>query len=513
MSKGKGITAGIAAMVKAPLRRALLMEQAQEHDLLSMEMANSRLSEAAKAVIPDNDEFENALVATADRELDQSTGEALRASAQIASMKSPHMRGYLGTLGRFVVGVGPTFTAQVESDEVRLAIDEWWAEFGRINRWSDLEDEIPHRTWRDGESFTRFFVQETEGPPEDWEPDADLFAGLAPAEPVDLEDLRPPDVPAGMTLLRLIPPDQIKEGDTKVTHGILTAKHDVVTVLGYLWHPKDKLQEIIPAGDIQHIKINVDQDVKRGRSQLETLLKRNKQYEDWLGYRILLNLVRSAVVLVKKITGGTATQVAAIKDKWASERTTNIHTNKTKMLKGGSTVHATGGIEYEMLSANLQAADAQHDGRRILLDDAAATGMPEYIWTGDASNANFASTMVAESPAVKEFERQQDFYEAYFIGTYRRVMVNGADAGQIKGLSPEEAATMLITMDWPPLISRNELEHAKANQIRNLAGTLSKETWAKEDKRDWEAEKELIAKERQEAVEFTAPMDTGGDEE
>ena len=120
---------------------------------------------------------------------------------------------------------------------------------------------------------------------------------------------------------------------------------------------------------------------------------------------------------------------------------------------------------------------------------------------------------MAESPAVREFERWQDFFEAYFVEIYRRVMVNGAEAGQIKGLKPEEAESMAITTEWPPLISRDELNHAKANQIRNLAGTLSKETWAKEDGRDWETERELIAKERQEAVEFTAPMDTGGDEE
>lgn len=507
-----GITAGLGAMFRGPLRRALLREKSEENDLLAISTANVRLNEAAKAVVPDNDEFQNALAATADRELDQSTGEALRASAQMVSMKSPHMRGYLGTLGRFVVGVGPTFSAQVESDDVKKAIDEWWAEFGRVNQWSDLEDEIPLRTWRDGEAFVRFFKQETEGPPEDWEPDPELWGRLQPAEDISLEDLQPPDIPEGMTLLRLIPPDQIKDPNDQVTHGILTAKSDVVTVLGYLWTPKDKLLEIIPASDIQHIKINVDQDVKRGRSQLEVLLKLNKQYQDWLAYRILLNLFRSSVVLLKKIIGGTATQVAAIKNKWASERTDNTRTNATKMFKPGTTITSTGGVEHEFIAPNLQASDAQHDGRSILLAEAAAMGMPEYIFTADASNANFASTMVAESPAVREFERWQDFFEAYFIEIYRRVMVNGAEAGQIEGLKPEEAQTMQITTDWPPLISRDELEHAKANQIRNTAGILSKETWAKEDGRDWETESELIDKERQAAVEFTAPVVTGDEE-
>ena len=33
--------------------------------------------------------------------------------------------------------------------------------------------------------------------------------------------------------------------------------------------------------------------------------------------------------------------------------------------------------------------------------------MPEYMLSGDASNANFSSTMVAEGPAVKTFEEMQ----------------------------------------------------------------------------------------------------------
>ena len=33
--------------------------------------------------------------------------------------------------------------------------------------------------------------------------------------------------------------------------------------------------------------------------------------------------------------------------------------------------------------------------------------MPEFMFTSDASNANYSSTLVAEGPAVKMFERLQ----------------------------------------------------------------------------------------------------------
>ena len=502
-----GVLATIGAVIRYIPERIALSESIVRNDRLLMQGINQRIQESVARVQPDHDEFENRLTATADRELDSSSAEALRLQAQKASVKAPHMRGYLGSLGRFVVGVGPTFTPELE-DSVKDAAEEWWKGFKRLNKWDEaLEDEIPHRTWRDGEVFNRFFVQETEGSPDDWEPDPELMTRLS----IDVDELAPPDVPAGMTFIRMIPPEQIRDPDGKVSHGILTAKRDVCTPLAYFWAPDEKkLEEVIMARDIQHIKINVDQDVKRGRSQLEVLLKRNKQYEDWLGYRILLNLFRTSIVLIKKITGATPTQVQALKDKWASKRTDNTQTNRAQMPRPGSTIHSTEGVEHEFISPNLQATDAQHDGRSILLSMCAATGLPDYMITGDASNANFASTMVAESPAVREFQRWQDFFTPHFQEIYRRVMVNGAEAGQIKGLSVEQAETMGISVDWPPLLARNELEHAKATQIKMVTGILSKEGAAAEDGIDWPVEKERLAGERQDAVEFTAPM---GDQE
>ena len=498
-----GVLSTIGAVIRYIPEKIALRESMVRNDRLLMQGINQRIQESVARVQPDHDEFENRLTGTADRELDPGAGEALRTQAQRASLKAPHMRGYLGSLGRFVVGVGPTITPELE-DPVKEAAGDWWKKFKRLNKWDEaLEDEIPHRTWRDGEVFNRFFKQESEGPPDDWEPDPEMVNRLE----INLDDIVPPDVPAGMTFIRLIPPEQIRDPDGKVSHGILTSKRDVCTPLAYVWAPDEKKrEEVIPAKDIQHIKINVDQDVKRGRSQLEVLLKRNKQYEDWLGYRILLNLYRSSIVLIKRIKGATATQVQALKEKYASQRRDQTRTNRAQMPRPGTTVHATEGVEYEFLSPDLQAQDAQHDGRSILLSMAAGTGLPEFMFTGDASNANFASTMVAESPAVREFQRWQDFFTPHFQDIYRRVMVNGAEAGQIKGLSVDQAETMEITVTWPALLSRNELEHVKSNQIRQFMGILSKEGAAADDGIEWATEKERLAGERQEAVEFTAPM-------
>ena len=72
-----------------------------------------------------------------------------------------------------------------------------------------------------------------------------------------------------------------------------------------------------------------------------------------------------------------------------------------------------------------QEIEGAGDGRHILLNIAAGSGLAEYMVTGDASNANYSSSMVAESPAVKEFEDIQDESKDAYIEIWDRVMENG----------------------------------------------------------------------------------------
>jgi hypothetical protein len=139
--------------------------------------------------------------------------------------------------------------------------------------------------------------------------------------------------------------------------------------------------------------------------------------------------------------------------------------------------------------------DAKEDGRAILLTLAAATGLPEYMFTGDGSNANYASTMVAESPGVREFESWQDFFTPPIVQLHRWALVAGARAGAIEGLTEDQAKTIPIKVEWPPMLARNEAEHAAANEIRRKAGCLSLEGMARDEGIDWEVERERLATE------------------
>ena len=489
-----GFLAGMRLLLGAPVERALREAQSARHDRLSYEAANRILSEAARLAEPEEGGW-TPIGGLGKRQLDEGDRTTLLEQARKFAAENPHAIGYLGTLRRFVLGQGAQVHIVHEDDQVKQAADAWFAEFHHWNRWDVLEDEIPMRSWRDGEVFVRRFDD-----PAELTVSKEVLRLLARFNTTPEELAGKDGPPEGMIFLRLIAPEAIADPSGAASEGIITPAADVCTVLGYCYCPDGaRVSEIVPADEIEHVKLGVDSDVKRGRSILAPLMKRLKQYEDWLTYRILLNLARTAVVLIKKVTGSPG-QVAAVRDAQEKTREDGRNDQKTKALKPMTTVHAGPGIEYEFKSPNINAPDAKDDGRAILLTIAAATGLAEYMVTGDASNANFASTMVAESPAVREFEDWQDFFTPIWTRIHRWALVAGAEAGAIKGLSTAQAQLCPIAIEWPPLLARDEQKHTEANQVRFKNGILSREGWSRDDGLDVEVEKERLKREASEVL-------------
>ncbi len=57
---------------------------------------------------------------------------------------------------------------------------------------------------------------------------------------------------------------------------------------------------------------------------------------------------------------------------------------------------------------------------------------------GDASNANYASSLVAESPTVKEVEFHQTMLEGFWKEMFRRVIKTAVDAGKLQEPAEED---------------------------------------------------------------------------
>lgn len=504
-----GMFTMLRSIVQAPYEERLARVAEARHERLSYEAANGMLEQTARLVQPDTDGYTQLLGEIgSDRGLDESTSKELRAQAIRASYRSPLMVGYLRTLKRFVMGVGPTFHPMTDDDGLNERISEWWKYVALVNRWDTLEDEIPGRTWRDGEAFIRRFVHGHNGPLKS-QFTSTVRQRLAKLG-VSRSLIQGRSLLRGTTLLRILDPDQIEDPEGVITSGIVTSSDDVRNVLGYLWNPepgKNDKVEFVPAAEMEHTPINVDSDVLRGRSQLEPLLQRDQQYNDWIRYRLALNLARTAIVLHKQVEGGTPSQIADLRN--PTQRDTPGNDRKTQMFQPFTTITTGKGIEYKLLTPNLQAQDAQHDGRSLVLNMAAGAGIPEFMFSADSSNANYASALVSEGPAFREFESWQDFFTPVYRRIYRWAMEDGARAGQIQGLDADAACELPVEVRWPNIEVRDQESRAKRNEILHRSGVLSREGWAIDAGLDWDAERERLERELQAELEFSGVMEPG----
>jgi hypothetical protein len=341
-----------------------------------------------------------------ERGLDAIDQATQRKEATKAFYKNAHARNIVRLITKYVVGRGFSVTPESTVPMVR----EYWDLFKKVNKMILKRREIVRRALSTGEAFLRFF------PPSDT------------------------DVP----LIRFMNPDYIQEPDDpklkalikgNASHGIETNSDDIEDVLAY-WYKGER----IDASEVYHIKILVDSDVKRGRSYLEVVLPLLAMYTGWLKDRMKLNKVRAVVGLLRKVTGGSSTQTANIADQDKTTKNTNPDGSSQMRMPEGVSVFTTKNVDYDMKSPNLQASDVQHDGRALLLAVSAGVGLPEFMVTSDASNSSYASTMVAEGPAVMEIEDWQDFFGFHFGEIFKKVIETGIASGQI----PEKASTE----DW-----------------------------------------------------------------
>ncbi len=337
-----------------------------------------------------------------DRSLDKTDQDTQRQQAIKFFYRNPHCRNIIRLIVKYVVGRGFAVVPRSPVPEVKI----WWDRFWKLNRMTLRRREIVRRVMRDGETLLRFFFDK------------------------------------GNIVIRFMNPDLLAEPDDpkmvkmvkgNASHGIETAKDDIENVLAY-WYNNER----IPAEEVYHIKALVDSDVKRGRSYLEVIMPHVQMYSRWIKDRMKLNMVRAIVGLIRKVSGNPTQASNLAKQYETTKSRAPDNSPYHKMPEGVSIFTTNKGVDYDLKSPNLQAADVRHDGRAILLAIAAGVGMPEFMVTSDASNSNYASALVAEGPAVMEFEDWQDFFGFHFGEIFTKVIERGIKIGDI----PEQAVVL-----------------------------------------------------------------------
>lgn len=407
--------------------------------------------------------------------LDSTDHATMQQQAVKLYYRNPHARNIIRLFEKYVCGRGFDIRSETEDESVT----EYWDRFWNENGMNLRKKEIVRRTMRDGECFIRWFMVDA----------VPVIRFMEPSHVTDPDD-----------------PDEGVVGTLQ--EGIETNPEDVEEVLAY-WFKGER----IDAEEVSHFKILVDSDVVRGRSVLEVVAQKLAEYDKWLKDRIKLNTVRATVGLVKKVNGSPAAAAAVASKFETNTRKAADGTPFHRAPDGVSVFTTNQGVDYELMSPNLQAADVAADGRQILLAIAAGVGMPEFMVTSDASNANFASTLVAEAPGVREFLDWQDYFGEVFGVIFKRVMEAGMAAGEVparvtipmQSVNDEtgelddseetvDTSTEAVTT-FPEIVHRELKEETEALQIQSQLGVISDRTLSARLDLDWEEEQEQIKRE------------------
>jgi capsid protein len=356
--------------------------------------------------------------------------------------------------GYRVAARGGDPAAQPLARQAQAVLDE----FIRRVRWHHRQQEIVRRKDRDGECFLRLFAQED-----------------------------------GRTEVRFVEPEQVstpraRAGDPTASFGILTDPEDVETVLAYYIDGR-----AVPAAEIQHRKANVDCNVKRGLPLFYPVRKNLRRAEKLLRNMSVVAEIQSAIALIRKHAVAGRAELdrflhdqsdAALRDP-ATGRRHYFH-----RFAPGTIIDAAGGTEYQFPAANLDASRYVAVLQAELRAIASRLVMPEFMLTSDASNANYASTMVAEGPAVKMFDRLQREMTAEDLEVMWRVLAHAV----VGGLLPADTLTEIeVRAIAPTLAVRDRLRDAQADQILVRAGAMSVATMALRHGLDPEHERQWIA--------------------
>lgn len=399
--------------------------------------------------------------------------------------RQPAGRNIKQTMQDFIIGT----SASIDSEDEDPKVQEYWDDWAERNDFDLTAKEIVNRVIRDGEMFNRWF------------------------EPKGTD---------GDIQMRFVNPSEIQPGtNNQPSYGIAVDPDDYKDVLFY--HRKHTApvpsatirNEDIPAEEMDHVKIGVDSDVKRGVSFYIGIGRFMTEYNKWLDDRIKLNRIRHFFNVVGEPTSG-ATAISDMKAKMPDVSygaPTTGKDAKKQAVRTGSVLF-TKGVKWDLKALRINANDTKEDGRAIQLMIALGTNIPEYITRADASNANYSSSMVAESPFVRAMQSWQHFFKLYFKKVYRRVIEDAIERNLVPAKSKKtttsfDAATQMdvetdevvdtsteCTVNFAALIHRDIEKETKAVSMHLADGLVSKKTAGETFDYDFEAEQDQIARER-----------------
>lgn len=343
-------------------------------------------------------------------------------------------------------------------------------------------------------------------------------------------------VGGGRVAARVIEPDQLTEptnareiedhysipGPCDWTFGVCTDAGDVQQVHGYYvrWNASGSDWDYLPASQVEHSKRNVDRNVKRGISDFYAVQQHLEDAEKLLRNTRKGAAIQAAIAFIREhVQGTTQSQVEGLRNSLATrtvQRTNDNGSTSNRYItryEPGTVLDVPNGQQYKPSPLAGDAAPEFIAIHQAVLRSAGSNWcMPEYMVTGDASNAAYASTMVAESPFVKNCESEQSRWCKKFRRVLWKALKIAADAGRFDslGVTFDELESLVELKIEPPRVAvRDANKETEQREKLAAAKVLSRQTWAAQENLDYDEEQANIEADGQDVPTATVPPEPG----
>lgn len=308
-------------------------------------------------------------------------------------------------------------------------------------------------------------------------------------------------------------------------YGVLTDQKHTDRIYGYhVQYDGAGLDwDFFPEDQFLHIKKNCTRNMKRGMSDWFAIKERLIQVGKLRKNTAVGEAVRQAIAWIEDSPQGTTVDQlnAVTPDDLQYNKPTGIGVGggmryqRTTNYQPGSVIRPTPGRKYSPGPASAAgAADAMSIVDKILMESSGSRfQMPYYMVSANASENNFASALVAESPFVKAREWDQIFYGTHFERLLWKVVrfawrqgwleLNGVPFWKLREL-------VNISVKFPEVATRDRT--ALVNQLVqevDILGVTSRKTAATLLGRDYDEEIQLGAKPQMAVGPNGRPRDDG----
>lgn len=271
----------------------------------------------------------------------------------------------------------------------------------------------------------------------------------------------------GTSVIRSVLPEQVLQplgSPPDWMFGKQSAPGDIERTLKYAVSYGDPADwEEVPADEMAHLKLNVDSTIKRGLSDFFSTGQAFEEAWQLLRAMRLSGKAQAGIAWIEEHPGATQDSLAALAGKTRVLNPPNIidplsgRDVNYQSDQPGRRLLVGGGRKYQ--SAPLAANTSNHISifGACLRALGARWRMPEYMISGDSSNANYASTLVSGSPFVTRTECRQAKYGRLFVRVLWIAIRNAARAGRFvvggHTFAYEEISRFVDITPTPPAVA------------------------------------------------------------